>query len=903
MRTATAKFLNMRTSVADRLKSDFQGKKDAERVVTLQTSQIESWNAVFLAIRDRVVQALERRAAAMAEEIRRMDANRMLPGWNYCKFFVVKEGLVNLYRLMGQKEEALAQYDELEAAFFQLLESQSLSWFTKFGGGEPGDDFTDVLDGTRKPYRKQMVENTISMFDFRMYLFGRQAELLIGLERYGEFIERAERFVPTFAKAMRAPGTGLSLGFVASWTYSTCQNIVEVCEGVQVAQSPGPMHVRASTNNHTTMRLLAAAKAEFLTSARRQLDILGTLHDRLPPSYLRHASTYTHIPSKLLETPDDSDGEREEAVPRDEKGKLAELRRTRARSSSAAQRYQEFVGSAQITNPVLTEALASDGRFDQIYVRTCHQATQYYQECGRRRFAQVLQGDIAQLHICRERWVEASQVLRLLISGQPGGGMGIMDVHLVERLALCERRLGNYKECLQLMISLLVVNARFLDKAALAAHAEQLVELAGLVDSSVRVDAAMFRLADIEAVDLEESLAVDIEILSALPIPVEAAEVRVVLANAGSGHLEITMDAKDVAIESGKNRLQLTTDSVSCPGRFAVRLVEIHIGKVVFCCAISGQDNQHVIRLNEHPTNAFVSVEPAPITDSDGPTCVCVVVESRRHPIDAGMQIRLFGSQGHPLVNALSSIVGGNASIVDGAVVVLQEAMEPETTVTVMLGAVDLPTDHITVYAEYKSGAKRRMFLDSDLVEVAAPVVVSAQYNAMGTKSTVLVTAKCRSVGPVRVMPRTDGASAAAVRGFLGLGESATDVYEFAHDDNAAQNIELSTEIAYVPLFAVVRQEVSKCVRQLAQTHGLAAHGRYLVRLVLAHLRQALDVQRTLRELRLVVTEPLVSLWVVAASDASAPGVRASVRRLFSQLDTVLAETALPLYETGQESA
>ncbi|KAI8320213.1 hypothetical protein GQ54DRAFT_263960, partial [Martensiomyces pterosporus] len=342
----------MRQSVFDRIKSDFQTKKDAEHVVSLRPDAIESWNSAFLVIRDRVVQALEDRVAHFVDEIRRMDANRMLPGWNYCKFFILKEGLVNLYRLMGLNEEALAQYDELEAVFFQLLDSHLLSWFTQFGGGEPGDDFTDLLDMRKKPYRQQMVDNTITMFDFRVYLFGRQCELLIELERYEEFVERAQRFIATFSKAMRAPGTGLSLAFVTSWTYSTCQNIVEICEGVHISQAPTDRgHLR--TNASAATRMLAASKAEFLTSARRQLDILGTLYDRLPPTYLKRSNTYTQVPSPLLRTP--------------------------------------------ITNPVLTEALSADDRFDQIYIKTCEQATQYYMECGRKRFSQVLRGDIAQL--------------------------------------------------------------------------------------------------------------------------------------------------------------------------------------------------------------------------------------------------------------------------------------------------------------------------------------------------------------------------------------------------------------------------------------------------------------------------------------------------------------------------
>ncbi|KAJ1956467.1 hypothetical protein EC988_001332 [Linderina pennispora] len=885
-RMATAKFLNMRTSVLDKLKGDFQSKKDVERVVALHPSLIESWNAVFLVIRERVVQALEGRVAALAEEIRRMDANRMLPGWNYCKFFVLKEGLVRLYRLMGLNEEALAQYDELEAAFFQLLESQSLSWFTKFGGGEPGDDFTDILDAGRKPYRKQMVENTISMFDFRIYLFGRQSELLIALERYTEFIERAERFVPTFAKAMRAPGTGLSLAFVASWTYSTCQNIVEVCEGVLVAQSPHA-HGRANTNN--TNRLLSAAKAEFLTSARRQLDILGTLHDRLPPSYLRKASTYTYIPTKLLETPDASDSE-------DEKGRIAELQRARKRSSSAAERYREFVGSVQITNPVLTEALASDNRFDQIYIRTCEQATQYYNECARKRFAQVLQGDIAQLHICRGRWLEATKVLRPLIAKQTNSSLGIMDVHLVERLAVCERNLGNHEKCLGYLLSLLV-HSRFLDAETQALYAEQLVEMSEMLQREHRIDAAsVFQLSSAETVDLDESLGIVVELTSAIPRCMQAASVRVVLANTGSGQLEIDMDVQDTPIESGSNRIQLTTDSVSCPGQFAVRLVEISIGKIVFYCAPPSA--HFVVRLNEHPANAFVAIEPAASVQSDGPSCMRIAVESRGHKIDGGLEIRVFSSQGAPLLDPQCTVTSNSSGsgspdwAIAGGAIVLADGLEPNRTVSVEVELSDqYATDHITVYASYRSDSQPRLFLNSELVELALPVSVSAHFSALSTKSIVQVRMQCLSLGPVRPLPRT----ATAVRGFLQLGDFATDVYEFGQ---TVSQIDLDAEVAFVPLFSVVHQAVDACVRQATCEHGLAQHSLYISRLVMAHMRSTLDVDATLRSSQLVF-EPLGSLWVVASADATG-ALRASMRRMCNSLQHQLESTPLLLDSTDE---
>ncbi|KAJ2159373.1 hypothetical protein GGF46_003076 [Coemansia sp. RSA 552] len=584
-RMATApKFLGMRASVFDRMRSDVAGKSDS-RVVMLQEGRVDSWNSVFLALRERVVQALEERVQRMSDEIRRMDANRMLPGWNYCRFFVFKEALISLYRLMGLLDEALAHYDELEAAFFQLLDAQQLAWFPAFGGGRRGDDFTDLLDLRKKPYRQLMVDNAITMFDFRMYLFGQQCQLLIDMARYEELAERAQRFVATLSKSMRERGTGLSLAFVASWTYSTCSNIVEICEGVQQVRGPAAA-------------ALAAAKAEFLINARQQLDILGMLYERLPPKYLRRSNTYIRVPSPLLATPPSDEDDNKE-------------------------RLQEFTGDPlAITNPVLTEALTSDERFDQIYVRTCEQGTQYCLDCGRRRFAQVLQGDIAQLHISRTRWADAARILGPLVSSDTSQAPGVMDVHLMERLAVCERQLGNTARCFDYVVRL-VASSQFLDVESRGLYADMLVELAAEMPRTSTTSSGLFSVSGaVTPVDRDDTLCLALPIHSLVPRFVVAARIDVLLVSADDqNQLEAVFSAQNIELHASST-VHVTSDALSCPGRFLVRSVHICLGNVEFDIVVSTPNNRCTVRLNPHPLNPLVGLRPPPVSHVDGASTV-----------------------------------------------------------------------------------------------------------------------------------------------------------------------------------------------------------------------------------------------------------------------------------------
>lgn len=46
-----------------------------------------------------------------------------------------------------------------------------------FGGLDAGDDCAALLDGTRKPVNQFTADGTVREFDFRQYLFSRQASV------------------------------------------------------------------------------------------------------------------------------------------------------------------------------------------------------------------------------------------------------------------------------------------------------------------------------------------------------------------------------------------------------------------------------------------------------------------------------------------------------------------------------------------------------------------------------------------------------------------------------------------------------------------------------------------------------------------------------------------------------
>jgi trafficking protein particle complex subunit 10 len=79
------------------------------------------WQDILGKIKEGLLQSFDSRVVQYEEDIRKMHAQMTLPGWNYCTFFILKEGLAQSFEHMLLLEDALIQYDELEASFIQML--------------------------------------------------------------------------------------------------------------------------------------------------------------------------------------------------------------------------------------------------------------------------------------------------------------------------------------------------------------------------------------------------------------------------------------------------------------------------------------------------------------------------------------------------------------------------------------------------------------------------------------------------------------------------------------------------------------------------------------------------------------------------------------------------------------
>ena len=190
----------------------------------------EVWNGLLVRIKELVFTSIASQIMQYEDDARRLEQQRLIPGWNYCQYFNLKEALSFTFEVLGMYEDVLVQYDELEATFFQTLVEQGAPWFKKFGGTESGDDNPDVFELTQKNYRDRIIQNSISIYDFRMYLFSRQVSLLNHLQKPIDILIRAKLFVSSFSRTIFDYRESLPSFFREIWTYSTTLNVIRHCD-------------------------------------------------------------------------------------------------------------------------------------------------------------------------------------------------------------------------------------------------------------------------------------------------------------------------------------------------------------------------------------------------------------------------------------------------------------------------------------------------------------------------------------------------------------------------------------------------------------------------------------------------------------------------------------------------
>ncbi|KAG0346542.1 hypothetical protein BG004_001467 [Podila humilis] len=591
-----AKFL-MRSSVLDKIKADFNtGKKDRVaqlRMADTEMSEMELWADFTAKMKDGIITSFDQNVMTFEEDIRRLDSQRQMPGWNYCTFFILKEGLTHAYEMMNLHEEALRQYDELEASFFQILRDNALTWYGKFGGMQEGDDDANLLDLNRKPYRDLIMQNTISVFDFRTYLFGRQCHLLFRLRRPVEICHRALIFIPSFARTVREHVLNLTENFLESWIYSACMCIVNECDET----------VPLANDDPHMMVLLDGAKAELLQLARQQLDKLGIQHGRLPKE----------LPFTMSLGYDNS---------------------TEAENAEELERKP--------MSKDLLEAVSTNETFDTLYMSVSARAIKGYDNSGRHRSSLLLHGDVAALQYHRQKYSEASRILESITWRYGHNHWTVLENELVIKHAKCLRELGDTPKYAQACLSLLR-NMDDLKEEDLLFYSNELfstVTAKELKQELYHEFQPMFSVKVVSVVDIlqdDDGSYMDIMIENKLPKDVEFNKLSVRMVSGETD--ELWFNIRHGVIKPGKNTYRVSCET-SASGTYVLEKVHLKTGKLIFLYDFLQESRKRIFRVDSHPQALKATIKtPTSMTLGQPSTFVVHVSSGRNQVVEATLSL------------------------------------------------------------------------------------------------------------------------------------------------------------------------------------------------------------------------------------------------------------------------
>ncbi|KAG7452626.1 uncharacterized protein BT62DRAFT_939661 [Guyanagaster necrorhizus] len=722
----TGTFLKLKGSVLDKLRADFNADK-RERCVQVSWSSTQdspiAWGEFLNKLKDGISSAFDTAVLQKEDDVKRSEGQRLMPGWNFCTFFILKESLASSFEGMNLVSEALVQYDELEASFYQVLKEKNLSWFGTLITPGPKDDSSPLLSISKKPYRDLILANTISVFDFRTYLLTRQCELLAKYGRLPEVCRRVGAFLGAFGRRLREIEETLPLHFVESWIYSSALSVVEKCDA---------WHSSLKVDQKK-LASFYAGKGELLELARSQLDTLGMKTQHLPCR--APFSGVSDVSAKLTKTS----------------------------------------SSQMISNDRLLKALEDKEAFYDLYINITNRAIDMYAKAGRRKFALKLHGSLAALDVHRGRLSTALTTYTSLPAHYaPHKWTSLQSLMLSRALDIHESlEKPKDREWMHILLSSLSI---YIESGAELLLCEQnaqvyvsrlvgeLKNAASELDQDlVHTDLAAVTVhapSDARPASGRDGYVLDVMVQNHLPCDLPVDEVCIVLYGADACRLKFTVPCE--SLPAGK-----TTVTLFCPtplsGTYLLDTSEVRVSRLVFQqthrkpvkVAKSSKDKGILIRLPRDPLAMNVRVSLPRLIVLGSPSIVINVLTGRNEIVS--MTIRLsspsatFQRKNISLESGVGEMTGGDDGVIMLSGIGRGESVSVSVPHSEVSGAYGMKVHLQVEYVTKAEPTISRVISVVRSVQVTHPIVVNVEDFFRGTRLFTKFTISTASHQHVRI--------------------------------------------------------------------------------------------------------------------------------------------------------
>ncbi|KAL1771879.1 trafficking protein particle complex subunit 10 [Sigmodon hispidus] len=398
-----------RTSIVDKIRNDFCNKQ-SDRCVVLSdplkdsSRTQESWNAFLTKLRTLLLMSFTKNLGKFEDDMRTLREKRTEPGWSFCGYFMVQEELAFVFEMLQQFEDALVQYDELDALFSQYVVNfgagDGANWLTFFC--QPVKSWNGLV--LRKPIdmekRELIQRQEATLLDLRSYLFSRQCTLLLFLQRPWEVAQRALELLHSCVQELKLLEVSVPPGALDCWVFLSCLEVLQRIEGCCD---------RAQIDSNI------AHMVGLWSYAMEKLKSLGYLCGLVS-----------------------------------EKGPNSEdLNRTVDLLAGLGAERPETANTAQSPYKKLQEALSSVEAFEKHYLDLSHATIEMYTSIGRIRSAKLVGKDLAEFYMRKRSPQKAEMYLQGALKNYLAEGWALPVTHTRKQLAECQKHLGQMENYLQ----------------------------------------------------------------------------------------------------------------------------------------------------------------------------------------------------------------------------------------------------------------------------------------------------------------------------------------------------------------------------------------------------------------------------------------------------------------------
>lgn len=231
------------SSLLDKIKTGFNSMfhNDSERWLTIinqdrlpdSKAQESYWNFIKK-FRNVTLSAFSKQIELLEEKLRIQRDLRNSKAWNFLNYFTMQEELANAFEFLTLFDEALVQYDLLDALFSEFLKNPDItndhlykqwisftSWQTLC---------LDPNSNVSKELRQRIIDKKASLLDMRNYLFARQCDLMLLQNQPWKVASSALIFLQNCLVEHQTLNIASPPGSLSCWIFTSALEVLARCE-------------------------------------------------------------------------------------------------------------------------------------------------------------------------------------------------------------------------------------------------------------------------------------------------------------------------------------------------------------------------------------------------------------------------------------------------------------------------------------------------------------------------------------------------------------------------------------------------------------------------------------------------------------------------------------------------